>query len=164
MHAFSLVVCRHPVTKLWLAVEECRERGWWLPGGFVEPGDDHFSTAIKETQEEAGIAVELKGILRIENTMTAKRGGRQRVIFYAEPVDPDEEPKTVADAESLRASWMSVKQLQEKGRQPAPQGLRGRELLDWAVYVENGGTVFPLALLSTEETPIPTGRNAEATT
>ncbi len=33
---FSLVVCRNAEGKF-LAVKETRGRGWWLPGGRVEP-------------------------------------------------------------------------------------------------------------------------------
>ena len=155
-HCFSVVVCRHPITKLWLAVEENKQRGWWLPGGFVENGDDHFSTAIKETQEEAGIDITLKGILRVENTMTRK-GGRQRVIFYAEPSDPNQTPKQEADEESVRAVWMSVDQLQDKSNCAPPKGLRGTELLDWAKYIEAGGTIYPMQILTTEKARIPLG-------
>lgn len=37
-HGFSVVVCRHPVTKKWLAVDESKGRGWWLPAGHVDRG------------------------------------------------------------------------------------------------------------------------------
>uniref|UniRef100_A0A7R9VTH8 Nudix hydrolase domain-containing protein n=1 Tax=Pseudictyota dubia TaxID=2749911 RepID=A0A7R9VTH8_9STRA len=154
MHAFSLVVCRHPSTGLWLAVEENKFRGWWLPGGFVECGDDHFDTAIKETQEEAGIDVTLKGILRVENSMTSV-GGRQRVVFYAEPADPGQKPKDKPDRESRGARWMGTDELKEKSKIEPPEGLRGTELLDWARYIEGGGTIYPLDLLTTEEAPVP---------
>ena len=70
---------------------------------------------LKETQEEAGVNVQIKGILRIENEMT-QYGGRQRVIFYAEPVDPCQAatPKSVADKESIQAAWLTVAELQQK--------------------------------------------------
>lgn len=154
MHCFSLVVCRHPTSRRWLAVEENKRRGWWLPGGFVECGDDHYTTAIKETVEEAGIHVELKGILRVENEMT-RHGGRQRVIFYAEPSDPQQPPKSEPDSESIRAEWLSLEELREKRHKPPPEGLRGRELLDWATYIERGGTIYPLAILQKETTTVP---------
>ena len=146
-HCFSLVVCRHPITKKWLAVEELHDRGYWLPGGFVENGDDHESAAIRETIEEAGIEVTLKGILRIENTMTRK-GARQRVIYYAEPKKADQQPKNFADNESLGAVWLTIEEL--KGKR-----LRGRELLDWAGYIEGGGTIHPLDVFTKEGAMIP---------
>ena len=157
MHCFSLVVCRHPTTGLWLAVEENKNRGWWLPGGFVECGDNHFSTAVKETAEEAGITVQVKGILRVENEM-GPRGGRQRVIFYAEPIDANQAPKSTPDDESLGAAWLSLSELEQKSHKPPPQGLRGRELLDWARYIENGGAIYPLAVLSGEHAAVPSGK------
>lgn len=156
IHCFSLVVCRHPTTGLWLAVEENKERGWWLPGGFVECGDNFHTTAIKETTEEAGIHVKLLGILRVENDMT-RRGGRQRVIFYAEPSDPTQPPKSTPDKESRGAAWLSLADLQAKADKQPPEGLRGRELLDWARYVEQGGTVYPLSLLTSEHKEVPNG-------
>ena len=159
MHCFSLVVCRHPLTGLWLAVEENKNRGWWLPGGFVECGDNHHITAYKETMEEAGINIQLKGILRVENDMN-RRGGRQRVIFYAEPADPEQEPKSIPDDESRGAAWLSLAELLEKSYKKPPEGLRGRELLDWASYIENGGTIYPLALLRSEKTPVPIGKTS----
>lgn len=156
MHCFSLVVCRHPTTKKWLAVEENKQRGWWLPGGFVECGDNHNSTALKETLEEAGLHVTLQGILRVENDMT-RTGGRQRVIFYAQPRDPTQPPKSTPDAESRGAAWLTLDDLRDKAKKSPPEGLRGRELLNWATYIENGGTIYPLSLLSSEHTNVPTG-------
>ena len=108
-HYFSLVVVHHEGK--WLAVEETRNRGWWLPGGFVENGDNHVSTAHKETLEEAGITVKLEGILHIQSSITSM-GARQRVIFYATPDPVDQKPKSVADAESLSAKWMTTAELE----------------------------------------------------
>jgi len=157
-HYFSLVVCHKPGNNLWLAVNETKRRGWWLPGGFVEcNSEDHFAAALRETKEEAGMDVELKGILRVENGMK-RHGARQRVIFYAEPLDAAQEPKNVPDQESEGAAWMSVRRLEEKrGVHPSEGGLRGEELLKWAKYIENGGKIFPITVLSSEDSPIPSG-------
>ena len=158
MHCFSLVVCRHPETKKWLAVEEIKNRGWWLPGGFCECGDNFETTAHKETLEEAGIDIVLKGILRVENNMNTK-GGRQRVIYYAEPKDPQQPPKSEPDKESMGAAWLTVPEMLEKYKLPkAEGGLRGTELLDWATYIENDGTIFPLEIFASEYSPVPSGK------
>jgi 8-oxo-dGTP pyrophosphatase MutT (NUDIX family) len=88
--SFALVVCQHPETGKFLLVRETQGRGWWLPGGHVETGETHvFSflslvlscsdlrfcffprfqeAAVRETQEEAGVAIKLEGILRFEFT------------------------------------------------------------------------------------------------
>jgi 8-oxo-dGTP pyrophosphatase MutT (NUDIX family) len=154
MDCFSLVVCRHPATKRWLAVNETEHRGWWLPGGFVECGDDHFTAAVRETLEEAGIDVILKGVLRVENSM-GDHEGRQRVIFYAEPKDSNQIPKQTPDKESLGAAWLSLEELKAKKNIAPPEGLRGEELLDWGTYIESGGTIYPLDVFATELTPVP---------
>ncbi len=65
---FSLVVVRHPKTKEYLIVKEGCKQGWWLPGGRVDRGEGFQQTALRETLEEAGLAVKLLGILRIEFT------------------------------------------------------------------------------------------------
>ena len=150
-HFFSLIVVRHPKTHKWLAVEESRSRGWWLPGGFVENGDNHHSTAHKETLEEAGIEVRLLGILHIQSDIR-RTGARQRVIYYAEPKDPNQELKSVPDEESLSAKWLTIAELEHLARRPPPAGLRGHELLVYAQYVEQQkGPIYPLSLLSMSE-------------
>ena len=49
-----------------MAVLETKNRGWWLPGGRVDPGESFEKAALRETLEEAGIHVNLKGVLRVE--------------------------------------------------------------------------------------------------
>jgi len=110
--------------------------------------------AVRETKEEAGIDIRLLGVLRVENSMY-QYGGRQRVIFYAEPKDTTQQPKSIADAESKSAAWLSIEELEAKAELSPPDGLRGRELLDWARYVEKGGQIHPLSVLSGEHDPVP---------
>ena len=43
-----------------------------------------MQAAVRECKEEAGIDVELKGILKIDHGVKGDNG-RMRVIFYAEP-------------------------------------------------------------------------------
>lgn len=40
LYSFALVVCRHPVTKKYLVVQEFCNSGYWLPGGAVDAGED----------------------------------------------------------------------------------------------------------------------------
>jgi len=56
-HCFSLVICKHLKTGKYLCVKETKNRGWWVPGGLVEPGEDIYSAAIRETKEEAGVDI-----------------------------------------------------------------------------------------------------------
>jgi len=100
---YSLVICRNsfaqsPHFNKWLAVHEISEkkRGWWLPAGGVDPGEDFAQAAVRECQEEAGIKVDLKGVLRIDHgtsiaafdhALQVQPKDSMRVIFYAEPAD-----------------------------------------------------------------------------
>ena len=71
-----------------------------------------------------------------------------RVIFYAEPTEDSPDPKTVPDGESEEARWVSLKELLElKEGHP---GWRGKELYNYAKYVEDGGDIHPMSLLSFE--------------
>ncbi len=60
----ALVICKNPVTKKYLGVFETNKT-WWVPGGRVDAPEYFTIGAARECVEEAGIDVELKGILRI---------------------------------------------------------------------------------------------------
>lgn len=77
-----------------LAVNETRNRGWWIPGGAVDKGESFYDAAHRETWEEASIKINIKGVLRVEHSV--EPGGsnvRMRVIFFAEPKDDKQVPK-----------------------------------------------------------------------
>lgn len=97
MLGISLVICRNKEGK-YLSVKESGGRGWWLPGGLVDPPETFQQAGIRETIEEAGVNVELKGILRIEyNIKAINNYERMKVVFYAEPIDNNQKPKSVQD-------------------------------------------------------------------
>jgi ADP-ribose pyrophosphatase YjhB (NUDIX family) len=86
---FALVVClrsgeRGPEM---LLVDEVASMGFWLPGGRVDPGEDFATAAVRETREEAGVAVRLTGVLAIEHTPRDTHD-RMRVVFSAEIDEP----------------------------------------------------------------------------
>jgi hypothetical protein len=72
---------------------------------------------------------------------------RMRVIFYGEPLDPDEQEKTFPDYESAGAVWVSASELP---RLP----LRGDEPTAWISYLESGKPIYPLSVLSREWDPV----------
>lgn len=134
LYSFSLVVCRHPTTGLYLLCQEFANQGFWLPGGAVDPGESLTAAARRETMEEAGVDVELKGILAIEHhpsfsASTKECFVRLRTIFYAEPTNLNQLPKSSPDFESAGACWCSYDQI-IRGLK-----LRGREPLQWIRYV-----------------------------
>jgi len=55
------------------------------------------------------------------------KSARYKVVFYAEPIDENQKPKSVPDYESEEARWVSIEELQELGKKPPY--LRGNELL-----------------------------------
>lgn len=150
-HNFALVVCRHPDGR-WLAVKETRNRGWWLPAGLVAQGETFYQAAHREVLEEAGIRVEIKGILRVEHSVYAPTQARMRVTFFAVPLEPTQQVKKKKDKESEEAAWVTLEELKAIAR--TPPGLRGPELYEWGSYLEKGGAVAPFWLLCREDEKI----------
>jgi 8-oxo-dGTP pyrophosphatase MutT (NUDIX family) len=153
LHPFSLVIVRRPRDGRFLVVQEFANSGYWLPGGRCENGETLSRAAVRETLEEAGVHVSLKGILRMEYSSEVDpndkfREGmghaRLRVLFYAEPIDVADSPadacKTLPDYESVGAAWVTVDELKL-------MCLRGSEPLKWFPYVAEGGTIFPMHVL-----------------
>ena len=60
--------------------------------------------------EEAGVPIDLKGILKVDHFLGGQDDVKMRVIFYAEPKDPNVVPKQVADSESLEARWVTLEE------------------------------------------------------
>ena len=120
-----------------LVHERWRDQEWGLPGGRVEPGEEIMHAAVRETKEEAGIAVRLDGILCIEHSVRLSTS-RVRVIFTGTALD-DAPPKSVADEESLGAAWLSIEDMERRR-------LRGTTL-QLAQAVLAGAPTSPLSLL-----------------
>eukprot|EP00123_Amoebidium_parasiticum_P006405 comp17354_c0_seq2/m.16630 comp17354_c0_seq2/g.16630 ORF comp17354_c0_seq2/g.16630 comp17354_c0_seq2/m.16630 type:complete len:121 (-) comp17354_c0_seq2:503-865(-) len=114
----------------------------------VDAGETFQEAAIRETLEEAGVKVDLRGVLRVEHTV---RGDtlRLRVIFYAVPVHPDSPPKQQPDEESEGAQWVTLEEAEGMGP------WRGSELLQWGRYLQNGHKPAPLSILARERDAIP---------
>jgi len=126
------VIIRHPHTGKFLLCQEFANQGYWCPGGAVDPGETMTIAAIRETMEEAGIDIELKGILALEYNAVGiyKRNNnnlvRMRIIFYAEPSiekGMKQLPKSRPDYESVGACWCSYEEIQNniKLRGPEPK-------------------------------------------
>ncbi len=141
---FVLVVVRRE--DKFLVVQE-RKHGqlWYFPAGRVEAGEDLVGAAERETLEESGARVAVEGVLKVQHTPRPD-GARVRVIFAARPLD-DAPPKRDADAESLRAAWVT---LEELDRLP----LRGDEVRQVFRAVAAGAPVYPLSLFGREDEPL----------
>ena len=77
----------------------------------MEHGESFAAAAHRETKEEAGIDIELEGVLRFEHS-PSKHGARLRIIFFARPKDEKQPPKSKPDEESEEARWMTLKEFQ----------------------------------------------------
>jgi ADP-ribose pyrophosphatase YjhB (NUDIX family) len=142
LYSFALVVVYRKSDNKYLLVQEFASSGFWLPGGRVDAAEDLQEAAIRETKEEAGVDVRLTGVLTLQ--MKAKKDyTRMRVIFFAEPLDDEQKPKSVPDYESVGASYFSYEEIRKVK-------LRGSEPLIWIDYVEKGGMVYPMEIFSNE--------------
>lgn len=133
---FALVIVRKG--DRFLLVEEARDGEWYLPAGRVEMGEKLTEGAIRETLEEGGIPIELTGISRIEHS-PREDGARMRVFFVGRPTD-ETPPKSVPDAESRSARWVTVEEAKKLK-------LRSGEVIENLEYVARGGAVAPIAML-----------------
>lgn len=147
MVAIVLIVCRNKDGK-WLAIKETKNRGWWLPGGRVDPPEDFATAAVRECKEEAGIDIDIKGILRYEDNVSKDAFLRSKMIYYAEPKDQNQKPKDYKDSESEEARWVSRDDMLKLEKEDV--GWRGEELFEWSSYLESGGVIYPLSFLAKE--------------
>jgi len=81
------VIIKNPLTNKYIAINETKNRGWWVPGGRVDPPEDFFTAAIRECKEESGLDVTLKGIIKLNYDFSYGNFARIKLIFYAEPID-----------------------------------------------------------------------------
>ena len=139
---FVVVAVRHG-DRLLVIQERKHGQLWYLPAGRVEPGEDFFTAAKRETFEEAGILVTLDGVIRVEHLPVEKSHARLRVVFAA---SCDEDYEELGGIDSLQARWVTLAQLDSLS-------LRGEEVRSLFEYLAAGGTVFPLAVLGREGTP-----------
>jgi 8-oxo-dGTP pyrophosphatase MutT (NUDIX family) len=144
---FALVVVRKD-DRFLLVHERKHGQLWYLPAGRAEFGETLEAAACRETLEEAGVPILLRGLLRLEHSLVP-RGARVRAVFLAEPVDGTL-PKSVPDSESLGAAWVSLADLSN-------YELRGPEVEQLLRYVAEGGTVHPLSILQPEGMPFKQG-------
>lgn len=137
---FVLVVVRK-AGKYLLVHERKHGQLWYLPAGRVEPGEAFIDAALRETMEEAGIAIAVDGIIRIEHS-PVPGGARVRLVLTGYPTD-DRPPKTVPDEESLEARWVTVSEAEQLP-------LRSPEVARWLKYVDSGDPVYPVSIIGQE--------------
>lgn len=83
------------------------QRHWSPPKGHVDPGEDDFKTALRETTEESGyLQDDLKIFQNQTRTLEYKVKGHDKVVVYwlAELVDPAKEVKLSDEHQDLK--WL----------------------------------------------------------
>lgn len=124
--AFAWVVIKKEDENKFVMVNEptglCRgSKGpsYWLPAGRVDEGETFVEAAKREAMEEAGIEVEITGVLHFMLS-----GSCPRIVFQGQPTTKDAICKTVPNYESVGAIWVSAQDLDrlntEDYRSPDP--------------------------------------------
>lgn len=73
----------------WLMVSPVYRRGWSLPGGLIDRGEDPASAVVREFAEELGLVISVTGDPWIVYDSTARRVDAIFRAELVEPVDPD---------------------------------------------------------------------------
>lgn len=84
------------------------EEKWFFPGGGLKENESPEEAAIRETLEEAGCRIELKGIVYIRCNPSFLQG-KVSVFYLADIIGG--EIKTTEDKHSLSVKWFSYEEL-----------------------------------------------------
>lgn len=119
----------------YLLVEE-RDGTFFLPAGKVEPGENLIAAAVRETAEEAGMLIGLRGMLGFDHSVVDGHHKKLRFAFVGYPGMG--EPKRTADHHSRSAGWFTKSEIQELP-------LRHPEVLTWIERYERATALLPCA-------------------
>jgi phosphatase NudJ len=112
---------------------------WYLPAGTVEPGEDILQAAVRETREEAGMDVEPRALLWMEDYTRINNGGlwigSWRFILRAEARDLDQVPNASGDTQD--AGWFTLDEIRKLP-------LRGPDALTICEAVSQGCAEMPI--------------------
>jgi 8-oxo-dGTP pyrophosphatase MutT (NUDIX family) len=119
----------------YLVVEE-RDGTFYLPAGRVEKGEDLLSAAVRETAEEAGITIGLRGLLGVDHEWFPLSPPRAKIRFaFVGFVTGASAQKTHADRHSRGARWVKKEEL-------SSLPLRNPEVIAWIERYERGEGVM----------------------
>eukprot|EP00117_Sycon_ciliatum_P039688 scpid61838/ scgid0666/ len=117
---------------------------FYMPAGLASPGETPQEATVREAMEEAGVEVELTGILQVRYGLHPGREGAMRIIVHytGKPKCETAETKSVPDFESIGAVWASEEEL-------STVRLRnGKQVLNMIAMSKNPAHIWPLSALS----------------
>ena len=116
----SCVICLRDGKVLlsrWVDPEDTDHTLWAFPGGGLEPGEDPFDAAIREADEETGLAVELDALLGMHTRVTPAPPSRGEGavfhslrVFYLGRVVGGQLRNEVAGSSDL-AAWIDLEEV-----------------------------------------------------
>ncbi len=95
-----VIRCRKPNTGIVLIVRNREPRMWALPGGFCDYGEKLEDAAIREAEEETGLAIQL--IEQFHTYSDPRRDLRHHSITTVFIAEAEDKPKAGDDAEEAR--------------------------------------------------------------
>ncbi|KAK3306790.1 NUDIX hydrolase domain-like protein [Chaetomium strumarium] len=115
-----------------------RENYYKLPGGGIEPGEDHETAAKREFQEETGGLIRLRGNGCVAATEEFRFQQRQVSYCYcADLVDDSGEPALIEEEreDGLGHLWMSVDEAKKAMAAAEPSSEFGRSVKERDMYL-----------------------------
>ena len=142
-HGFAYSIVRRE--DKYLVVQEFMGQGYWYPAGRVDIHETFQQAAVREAKEEAGVDIELTGILIIRHYPSYSHRRKKPemevgVYFVARMLDENQPIKTSPDYESAGACWVTLDEL-------CQLRLRNVDILPHLRQIENGAPITPLSAL-----------------
>jgi 8-oxo-dGTP diphosphatase len=91
------------------------EDRWALPGGFLEVDEDLAPGALRELQEETGIALRPQDLRQVGAYGAPDRDPRGRTISIAFLARLDDQPEPQGGSDAADARWLAVAELLDDG-------------------------------------------------
>lgn len=131
----------NPQTKKVLLVQEktARVKIWKFPGGYAEPGEDIFTTSIREVEEETGIKCRFRSLVTFRHRHRGAYGCSDLYfVCLLEPENLDSHPISHCQQEIEDCQWFSLEE--------AEKVLCGFNSFVFARFLEQYGSLLQLDL------------------